>query len=164
MAALVLGARTPAEIAAAAALDVPRAGRALARLTSGGLVEQVADGYRLVTEAFRDALAAVERPEPAASVDSGLGAEGDRVLRSFVRDGRLVSIPVARAKRIVVLDFLAGLFELGESFPEKVVNERLRALHPDVAALRRYLVDEQFLARRDGFYWRTGGTIEIKTM
>jgi hypothetical protein len=90
-----------------------------------------------------------------------LGPEADRVLAAFLRDGKLTSIPVARSKRLVVLDYLAGLFELGRSFPEKEVNEILRAVHPDVAALRRYLVDEGFLNRRDGFYWRTGGTVEV---
>ena len=29
------------------------------------------------------------------------------------------------------------------------------------AALRRYLVDEEFLERRQGFYWRAGGTFEL---
>jgi hypothetical protein len=37
----------------------------------------------------------------------------------------------------------------------------LRALHDDHAALRRYLVDEDFLSREDGYYWRSGGTVEI---
>jgi hypothetical protein len=41
------------------------------------------------------------------------------------------------------------------------INERLSALHPDYAALRRYLVDDEFLHRRDGFYWRAGGTFEV---
>lgn len=132
-------------------------------MTSGGLVEQDAGGYRLLTERFRDALATLERAAPAAGLDSGLGPEADRVLAVFLRDGRLTSIPAPRAKRLVVLDYLAGLFELGESFPEKEVNARLRAVHPDTAALRRYLVDEGFLARRDGFYWRIGGTMTGST-
>jgi len=34
-------------------------------------------------------------------------------------------------------------------------------LHPDHAALRRYLVDEGFLERAGGIYWRTGGTVEL---
>lgn len=33
--------------------------------------------------------------------------------------------------------------------------------HDDFAALRRYLVDEGFLARRDGYYWRSGGTVHV---
>jgi hypothetical protein len=34
----------------------------------------------------------------------------------------------------------------------------LRQFHDDVAALRRYLVDEEFLDREAGEYWRSGGT------
>ena len=37
----------------------------------------------------------------------------------------------------------------------------LKAVHPDYAALRRYLVDEEFLHRRDGYYWRAGGTFAV---
>jgi len=160
VAALALGARTPAEIASAAGLGVRRAGRALARLTSGGLVEQEKDGYRLLTERFREALESFERPVTEA-VDSGLGPDADRVLRAFMRDGRLTSIPAVHSKRLVVLDFLARLFEPGQAYPETEVNERLARYHPDVAALRRYLVDEEFMHRRDASYWRAGGTFEV---
>ena len=57
-----------------------------------------------------------------------------------------------------MLDFLAQHFEPGSRYPEPDVNEILRRFHPDVAALRRYLVDEEFLERQDGSYWRAGGT------
>lgn len=160
VAALALGARTPTDVAAAAGMDVRRAGRALARLTSGGLVEQERGGYRLLSERFREAFESVEK-EALPPVDSGLGPDADRVLRAFVRDGKLTSIPAVRSKRLVVLDWLAGLFEPGRAYPEKEVNERLRAVHPDTAALRRYLVDEELLRRRDRWYWRTGGTFEV---
>jgi len=159
-AALVLGARTPGEVAEASGLDVPRAGRALARLTSGGLVEQEKDGYRLLPERFRDALESLERPAPDQP-DSGLGPDADKILKAFVRNGKLTSIPVVHSKRLVVLDYLARLFEPGRPYPEKAVNERLAAFHPDFAALRRYLVDDEFLERRDGFYWRAGGTFDV---
>jgi hypothetical protein len=65
------------------------------------------------------------------------------------------------SKRIVVLDWLANMFEPGQAYPESEVNERLSAVHADYAALRRYLVDDEFLHRRDGFYWRAGGTFEV---
>jgi len=48
----------------------------------------------------------------------------------------------------------------GQTYDEAQVNNSLRAWHDDVAALRRYLVEEGFLERRDGRYWRAGGTIE----
>ena len=159
VAALALGARTPAEVAAAVGFEVRRAGKALARLTSGGLVEQEKDGYRLLTERFQEAMASLDRPseDELEPPESGLGDVADRVLRTFFRDGRLTQVPAVHSKRLVVLDFLARLFEPGEAYPEAEVNERLARFHPDVAALRRYLVDDEFLHRRDGFYWRAGG-------
>ena len=160
VAALALGAHKPADVAAAAGLGVPRAGRALGRLVSGGLVEQENGGYRLLAYRFRDALESLDRPAVTEPL-SALGPEADRVLRTFVRGGKLVSIPVARSKRRVVLDYLASLFEPGQAFPEAEVNERLAAFHPDVAALRRYMVDDEFLHRRDGWYWRAGGTFDV---
>lgn len=82
------------------------------------------------------------------------------MLRSFVRGEELVTIPAARSKRLVVLEWLAGRFEPGRTYPEAEANRLLREAHPDHAALRRYLVDEGFLERRDGFYWRAGGTFD----
>jgi hypothetical protein len=78
-----------------------------------------------------------------------------------MRDGRIVTIPARRAKRLVLLDHVAGLFEVGVRYQEAEVNRRLRALHEDYAALRRYLVDEEFLSRDHGEYWRTGGGVEL---
>lgn len=84
----------------------------------------------------------------------------DAVLHAFVADdGSLRGIPTKIRKRLVVLDLLAHEFEPGERYQETEVNNRLRAFHPDVAALRRYLVEEEFLERGEGLYWRAGGTV-----
>jgi len=83
------------------------------------------------------------------------------VLRAFFRDGRLVRVPAGRTKRLVVLDMLARDFDPGVRYPEVEVNEKLLAYHPDYAALRRYLVEEDFLARENGVYWRAGGSVEL---
>ena len=83
-----------------------------------------------------------------------------KVLRSFVVDGRLRSVPVAAAKRMIILDWLAQEFEPGITYSEKMVNLILGKRHADTAALRRYLVDDGFLDRADGKYWRTGGTVD----
>jgi hypothetical protein len=84
----------------------------------------------------------------------------DAVMRAFfAADGSLTSIPTKIRKRLVVLDRLSQEFEPGERYSETEVNNCLRAFHPDVAALRRYLVEEGFLDRADGQYWRSGGTV-----
>ncbi len=86
----------------------------------------------------------------------------DRVLGAFLTgDGRLHTIPSKHAKLLVVLDHLAQSFEPGRTYPEPEVKETLTRFHPDHAALRRYLVENGFLAREDGVYWRSGGTVDV---
>ena len=93
---------------------------------------------------------------------SALSPEGRRVLGHFLdAEGRLHTIPTKRAKRLVVLDLLAQRFELGRTYPESEVVAILTEVHPDHAALRRYLVEEGFLTREDSVYWRSGGTVVV---
>jgi hypothetical protein len=83
------------------------------------------------------------------------------IVGRFIQDGRLVIMPTKRAKLLLVLDHLAQEFELGTTYPERDVNAVLEGYHDDYAALRRYLVDEGFLTREGGVYWRTGGTVQV---
>jgi hypothetical protein len=77
-----------------------------------------------------------------------------RVLRAFVRGDRLASIPARDRKRQVVLRFLVHrVFPDAEPVDERDLNLRLALWHPDVAALRRYLVDAG-LAERSGMTYR----------
>ncbi len=95
-----------------------------------------------------------------AGLDDAL-TDREAVLRAFVRpDGSLSAIPTKIRKRLVVLNEMAQQFDVGRTYDETAVNNLLRAWHDDVAALRRYLVEEGFLERRDGVYWRAGGTVD----
>jgi hypothetical protein len=87
------------------------------------------------------------------------GMADQDVVDRFVQNGRLVIMPTRRSKRLLVLDHVAQSFEPGRTYPEAEVNEVLRRFHDDYAALRRYLVDELFLTRDGGVYWRSGGTV-----
>lgn len=82
------------------------------------------------------------------------------MLDTFIKDGRIVQLPRHKAKRLVILDLLAQEFEPGVHYSERELNEVLRRFHPDTAALRRYLVDEEFMEREAGEYWRAGGTYQ----
>ncbi|HZK73456.1 MAG TPA: DUF2087 domain-containing protein [Clostridia bacterium] len=80
-----------------------------------------------------------------------------RVRENFVDAGlRLVGIPVQRKKRLAILRWLVEDFQPGREYPEAEVNEVISRHHPDFATLRRYLVDEELMQRRQGIYWRTG--------
>jgi hypothetical protein len=78
-----------------------------------------------------------------------------RVLRAFIRKGRLVSLPARERKRRVVLRYLLDeVFPDLEPVDEREVNMRLALWHPDVAALRRYLVDAELVTRAGMVYRR----------
>jgi hypothetical protein len=165
LAAVALGASSLPDVADYAGLLPKTAARALSRLVAGGLVEGGSgEGYRVRQETLREAARRpADEPEPAEE-------PGNEVLRRFIQQGRLLAIPAAHRKRLVVLDHLAALFEPGRRYPEPEVNELLGRYHPDYAMLRRYLVDDGFLDRADEpspsgsrsvkVYWRTGGTVD----
>jgi hypothetical protein len=164
-AAVVLGATTVDDVAGVTGLEPAAASRALERLAAGGLV-LTGDGGGLAAarDLFKSSARSAAEARAAADPPDEFGdvAEADAaVLRTFVRGGRLARIPAQLAKRRILLDWLSSRFEPGRTYPEPLVNEMLAEVHDDVAALRRYLVDEEFLDRRDGFYWRSGGTFTV---
>lgn len=165
LATVALGANSLPDVAEYAGLQPKAAAKALSRLVAGGLVEGGGgEGYRVRYDTLRDAV------RPPADESEPAEESGNEVLRRFLSKGRLLSIPAAHSKRLVVLDHLAGLFEPGRRYPEPEVNELLGRYHPDYAMLRRYLVDDGFLDRADEqapsgsrsvkVYWRTGGTVD----
>lgn len=84
--------------------------------------------------------------------DAGLEA---RVLRAFIHDGRLVSIPAREKRRQVVYRYLRDqVFSEDRPYPEREVNQRLALFHPDVATIRRGMVDAGLVSRVAGAYRR----------
>jgi hypothetical protein len=94
--------------------------------------------------------------DPAAVIES---LAGDPRLRVFTSRGRITTMPGKQSRRWLLLDQIAQAFEPGVHYPERRVNLFLAAIYHDHATLRRSLVDEGFLARADGEYWRSGGTV-----
>jgi hypothetical protein len=159
VAAIELGALHLDEVVAATRLTSPQVAKALGKLVETGLVIHNADGLAVAGDSFQHA-ARRANTRPASTEFDDAPDDARKVLRSFVVDGRLQSIPVAESKRLVILDWLAQDFEPGTTYSEKMVNLILGKRHADTAALRRYLVDYSFLDRAEGQYWRSGGTVQ----
>jgi DNA-binding HxlR family transcriptional regulator len=157
------------ELAAASGLSAGTVVHHLKRLEAAGLVESTPRRPYVEYSLRVDRLAAVskqlanlERADEAGAELAGpdgesLPAYDAKVLRAFLRDGRLVSIPAQDRKRQAVLRYLmAHCFAEDRPYPEREVNERLAAYHEDVAALRRYMVGAGLMTRAVGEYRRAG--------
>lgn len=133
----------------------------VAVLVRGGIATDDGGRYHLCRERLRELARDLPQPAPPArEVMLGMTNDEQAVLARFFRGKRLLEIPATRSKRLVVLERLALEFEPGRRYPEKEVNGILALWHPDYAALRRHLVDEQLLDRAEGEYWRSGGRVE----
>jgi hypothetical protein len=115
-------------------------------LRLGRLSEIGAPLHRIAREQSGEPLADAAAPPWAGPADV-------KVLRAFFDGERLTSIPAQHTKRLVVLRQLAEtVFERKRKYPEKEVTQLLAVRHPDAASLRRYLVDEGFMVRKNSVY------------
>lgn len=158
VASLILSAGDLDYIVEASGLALRQVVEAIERLAAAGLVEVGSDGvYVLLEETFKMA-ARAEQNDVSVPGASSL-SEDEQILGRSIVAGRLVHLPRKRSKRLVVLDHMVQSFEPGVHYAERDVNAALRPFDDDVATLRRYLVDEGFLDRSDGLYWRSGGSV-----
>jgi hypothetical protein len=102
----------------------------------------------------------VEDDDGSVSVDGAVlratlaspGSEGSGKARSgvgrFLDGPRIIGMPASPAERTELLRWVRDrALEPGEVLTEAELNQRLRVFHPDVAMIRRYLVDESLLER-----------------
>ncbi|MCX4759882.1 DUF2087 domain-containing protein [Streptomyces sp. NBC_01275] len=157
-AAVALGARSPAEVVDRTGLSAKDAVIALRRLEDRAIVVSDGTGLAVAYDRLRDLARETSTPRPAR--DHGTGDERtEAVLRTFLRDGRLVRLPAQWERKKLVLAHLAErTFEEGRDYAEREVDDLLRPWceggATDHVTLRRLLVDLHRLHRRDGVYRR----------
>lgn len=148
------------EMAALLQLKEPTVSYHLAKLKNLNLVQMRQAGnahlYKLNQQALQQLTKAVFVPGQIATLTEGLngGAWEEKVLRSYLEEGRLREIPASRKKRWVILKWLVKQFELDRVYPERALNEILKQFHPDTATLRREFIGYQMMQRDNGQYWR----------
>lgn len=152
-----------AALAGALGIPLARVRKHLTRLASAGVARLEPDRrtYRLDPETLRWAAEQVGPPRGAGIALGAANEDEEAVLRAFFRDGRLVEIPMKAWKRRVVLERIALEFEPGVRYEEREVNAIVGLYFTDHAAIRRSLVDEGFLDREAGVYWRAGGRVDL---
>ena len=146
------------QIAAALKLRPQDVSRHLKLLCDSGLaVERIENGISRYSLDLNE-LRRISRTAFATSRETSPELDGDswdaKVLRDFTRDGRLTTIPASHKKKLIVLRWLATRIPSEVRLPEREISTLLAQYHPDFATLRRELVDNGFLVRDRGVYWR----------
>ncbi|WP_233600862.1 MULTISPECIES: DUF2087 domain-containing protein [Micromonospora] len=153
-AAIVLGAGDVAAVAARTGLSARDVVTSVRRLVDAEIVADHGTTLRVDGERLREFARTAEPAAPSPAADPR-----EKVLRTFLRDGRLTRLPAQRGRRRVLLEHITERsFEAGVRYPERAVDEALRAWcaggEADHVTLRRYLVDDLLLTREHNVYWR----------
>lgn len=77
-----------------------------------------------------------------------------KVIDIFFEYGTLKLIPAQRKKRRICLEKIADAFEWNKKYEEKEVNEIIQRFHADYCTIRREMILEGLMERRDMLYWR----------
>jgi hypothetical protein len=156
IAAVSLGANTIEKIAAMTGAGKPDILKSILKIETSGLIGKTDQaGYTVHLDILQGLIKNIsddKNKKPAASL-----------LDRFMKEGKLVTYPRAPKDQLLVLNHIIELFEYGRPYPEKEVNEKIKTVNPDYAAMRRYLFDGGFFSRErvtepDGhtttMYWR----------
>ena len=162
VASITLGRNTFQEIGDITNLNDATVKRALAQLIESELINKSnGDTYILNIGLLRDTARGASRileDVPELSV-----------IDRYIKNGQLASWPRKRDKRLKVLEHISNIFEYDMDYRESEINQALSTFNSDYATIRRYLIDEGFLARenrlmKDGrtrvIYWRVSRNID----
>lgn len=178
---LSANARRVSDLASELSLSEPTVSHHISTLREAGLLNLRTEGtnryYSLNTEMFArlnkfvDELESGEFEQRRKDYEAARAAmswidevemdESDRkILHDYFIGRQLKSLPSKYTKLLVILRYLATLFEFERTYTEQEVNAVLKPVHEDYAQLRRELVEQGFLRREGGggVYWRVQET------
>jgi biotin operon repressor len=147
------------ELAAILNLNPATVSHHLSILSQTGVLESHKDQYyqvySLVSGVLDKTLAqVVQLPQPALTAGVTEDAFRQKVLKTFLKHGRLVQIPAQTKKFRVILEKLVQEFEPERDYTEKEVNQILVEFFDDVAHMRRSMIDFGLMQRAHGIYRR----------
>lgn len=157
---LANGERSVGELAELLDLKEPTISHHLSELKGLGLVNARAEGTSRIYQLNAKALEAISkdifaRPNLAALVKPADLSEEDRILKTWVKDGRIIDIPAQEKKKQILVRWVARQIDPARRWTEREFSDWLSQFNEDYAFLRRYLVDNGYMARDKGIYWRT---------
>lgn len=161
---LLGGPRYVEELAERLALAPSTVSFHLKKLEQAGLVTGRKEQYYVVYRAEDQVLdrtlrQLVSKPEAdRRAEEERMDAYREKVLKTFIKDGRVERLPAQYKKRLIVLEACAEDLEPGREYEEAEVNDLIHRRYHDHCLLRREMVDAGFVTREGGVYRR--GAVE----
>jgi biotin operon repressor len=157
----------------AAMVDRPRCGQDLAAevgvspatvshhlrvLSEAGLVRETRQTpyvfYQLDLEQLQDAVKSVSTPKRVRELGTAAAVDDDTrdVLRAFFDGPRLISLPVQRRKKEIVLEEILRRLPRRREYREPELNKFIEVVHEDYCAIRREWIMGGYMEREGGVY------------
>lgn len=130
----------------------------LKKLEEANLVEKIKEQYYIIyninEELFNLSLKELISFENFEKIhqDERIKKYKQKVIDNFYENGKLKSIPVQHKKRWIILEKFIEKFQKDKIYQEQEINDLIIELFDDYVTIRRYLVDEKILARKNNEY------------
>jgi DNA-binding HxlR family transcriptional regulator len=131
----------------------------LKKLETAGLVKRSKQQY-YVTYTLNEELFRLSLRELTSFNNAEKYAQGERirrykekVLKTFIKKGKLTALPVQHKKKLIILDEFAKKFKPGVRYDEKLVDDVINTIYEDHCTIRRLLIEEGLMIREKQIYW-----------
>jgi predicted transcriptional regulator len=130
----------------------------LAKLEKSGLVTKKKDQYYVVyslndaifDKSLRD-LTAFRNADKFVQ-EERVRRHRSKVLRAFMKNGRIIRIPAQYKKRLIVLEEILKRFRTGETYRQNQIDEMIKEVCSDYVTIRRAFIDEGMMEREKDLY------------
>ncbi|MDR0915935.1 MAG: metalloregulator ArsR/SmtB family transcription factor [Oscillospiraceae bacterium] len=140
----------------------------LKKLESVGAVSSARSQYYTMYALCRDVFTAriidiIAEKSDEADIQAERDAQyRQKVLDTFFEYGKLKSIPAQRKKKRIILEEIVRAFEFDRVYTEREVNIAIADFHDDFCTLRRDMISERLMERKDGEYRRLRETTDVQ--
>jgi biotin operon repressor len=110
--------------------------------------------YQLDLAGLQNAVKSVSTPKRVRELATTARVDDDTrdVLRAFFDGPRLISIPVQRRKKEIVLEEILRRLPRRREYKEPELNKFIEVVHPDFCTIRREWIMGRYMERKDGIY------------
>ncbi len=117
-------------------------------------VEHPFSFYSFDTKPLQVAMATLSGPKKVQNFAKGAGLSDEKrkVLQTFFDGKRLLSLPVKRSKKEIVLEEVLRRLPRRKEYQERQLSKWIEAIHEDFCTIRREFIMGKYMSREDGVY------------